>query len=71
MEHNHEVLDNQEVTLVDVLDTVLDKGVVLQGNLLLTVADIDLVYIDLKVLISSVESLLEAGEKYDRKEAVE
>ncbi|PSL47085.1 gas vesicle protein GvpA/GvpJ/GvpM family [Salsuginibacillus halophilus] len=61
----HEVLNGQDVTLVDVLDTVLDKGVVLQGSLVITVAGIDLVYIDLKLLVSSVETLLNAAEKHN------
>lgn len=48
----------QEVTLLDILDGVLDKGVVLSGKLIISVADIDLVYIDLRLLVTSVETAL-------------
>jgi hypothetical protein len=45
-----------EVTLLELLDRVLDKGVVLTGDITLSVADVDLVYVGLRVLLSSVES---------------
>ncbi|MCK8817050.1 gas vesicle protein [Natroniella sulfidigena] len=47
----------QEVTLLDLLDRLLNKGIVLSGDLVLTVADIDLLYVGLRVLITSVENL--------------
>jgi hypothetical protein len=46
----------QEVTLLELLDRVLDKGVVLTGDITLSVADVDLVYVGLRVLLSSVEA---------------
>lgn len=52
-----DTLKNREVSLLDVLDSVLEKGVVLQGDLTISIAGIDLVYLDLRVLIASVETL--------------
>ena len=46
----------KEVTLLELLDRVLDKGVVLSGDVTLAVADVDLVYVGLRVLLSSVEA---------------
>ena len=46
-----------QVTLLELLDRVLDKGVVLSGDITLSVANIDLVYVGLRVLLSSVESM--------------
>jgi hypothetical protein len=46
-----------EVTLLELLDRVLDKGVVLTGDVTLSVADVDLVYVGLRVLLSSVEAM--------------
>ncbi|WP_173918092.1 gas vesicle protein [Halobacillus sp. Marseille-Q1614] len=51
---------NKEVGLIDILDTVLDKGVAIKGDLIISIAGIDLVYLDLRVLISSVETLVQA-----------
>ncbi|WP_022794399.1 gas vesicle protein [Marinococcus halotolerans] len=55
-----DTLKNREVSLLDVLDSVLDKGVVLQGDVTISIAGIDLVYLDLRVLIASVETLRQA-----------
>ena len=46
----------QELTLLELLDRVLDKGVVLSGDITLSVADVDLVYVGLRVLLSSVDA---------------
>jgi hypothetical protein len=46
----------QDLTLLELLDRVLDKGVVLSGDITLSVADVDLVYLGLRVLLSSVEA---------------
>ena len=47
---------DEELTLLELLDRVLDKGVVLSGEVTLSVADVDLVYLGLRVLLSSVEA---------------
>jgi hypothetical protein len=48
-----------EVALVDLLDRLLAGGVVITGDLTISLADVDLVHISLRALISSVEKLLE------------
>ncbi|MGP4039152.1 gas vesicle protein [Gracilibacillus sp. D59] len=57
---------NKEVGLIDILDVVLDKGVAIKGDLILSVAGIDLVYLDLRILISSVETLIESNKETAR-----
>ena len=42
------------VTLIDVLDRVLDKGVVVDGELVIRIADIDLIFIGLRLLVTSI-----------------
>ncbi|MFD4829337.1 gas vesicle protein [Streptomyces sp. SID4919] len=44
-----------ETALVDLLDRLLAGGVVLAGDITLGIADIDLVRVDLKALISSID----------------
>lgn len=51
------ITESKEVTLLEILDRVLDKGVVVSGDLVISLADVDLIYIGLKVLISSVETM--------------
>ena len=47
----------QQVTLVELLDRILDKGVVISGEITLAVAGIDLVEVGLLALIASVDRL--------------
>ncbi|MEI8186630.1 MAG: gas vesicle protein [Chlorobiaceae bacterium] len=48
---------NKEITILDILDRVLTKGVVITGDIVISVADIDLIYFGLRVLLSSVETM--------------
>lgn len=47
----------QEVTLADLLDRVIEAGVVVAGNAVISVAGIDLIYLDLRLLLASIETL--------------
>jgi hypothetical protein len=47
----------EQVTLVELVDRVLNKGVTLTGDITLAVADVDLVYVGLRVLLASVGTL--------------
>lgn len=49
----------ENVTLVELVDRVLGKGVVITGDVMLSVAGVDLVYVGLRVLLSSVATLEE------------
>jgi hypothetical protein len=46
------------LALIDLLDRLLDGGVVLTGDLVLCIADVELVHISLRALIRSVEEAL-------------
>jgi hypothetical protein len=46
----------QRIALVDLLDRVLATGVVVTGDVTISIADVDLVYISLQALISSVRA---------------
>ncbi|MBU8811007.1 gas vesicle protein GvpJ [Mycolicibacterium goodii] len=48
-----------DVALVDLLDRLLVGGVVIAGDLTISLADVDLVHISLRALISSVGTLME------------
>jgi hypothetical protein len=47
----------QQVTLVELVDRILDKGVVLSGDVTLAVADVDLVQVGLRALLTSVAAI--------------
>jgi len=50
---------DQRVALVDLLDRVLAGGVVITGEVTLSIAEVDLVTVSLRALVTSVSALLE------------
>jgi hypothetical protein len=52
---------DSRITLLDLADRLLGKGIVIRGDITLALADIDLIYISLQALISSVSTLDERG----------
>lgn len=53
---NAELLDSKEVSLCEALDRILHKGAVLFGEVTISVAGIDLVYLGLQVILASMET---------------
>lgn len=45
----------REVALLELLDRIVDHGVVLAGDITISVADVDLIYLGLRVMLTSVE----------------
>jgi hypothetical protein len=52
------ILDTKETSLLDVVDNALNKGVVLTGDLTLALAQVDLVYARLSVLLCAADRVL-------------
>jgi hypothetical protein len=48
--------ENQQVSLCEALDRILNKGAVIVADVTISVADIDLVYLSLQALLASVET---------------
>jgi gas vesicle structural protein len=46
---------SRDVPLVELLDRVVGNGVVLSGDIMISVADVNLIYVGLRVLIRSAE----------------
>jgi gas vesicle structural protein len=46
-----------EITLLELVDRALNKGVVIVGDITLSVADVDLVFVALRVLVASASTL--------------
>ncbi|HSE48859.1 MAG TPA: gas vesicle protein GvpJ [Terriglobales bacterium] len=51
-----------ELSLLDLLDHVLNSGVVIQGSLVISLAGVDLVYVGLNVVLTSVETAMRVVE---------
>ena len=51
------ITKSKDITLLELLDRILNKGVVVTGDIVISVADVDLIYLGLKLLLSSVETM--------------
>ena len=51
-----EALEESELSLLETLDHVLNRGLVIAGEITISVADVDLIFVGLNVLVSSVET---------------
>ena len=51
----------QATNLADILERVLDKGIVIAGDIKIQIADIDLLTIKIRLLIASVDKAMEMG----------
>ncbi|HEX8557956.1 MAG TPA: gas vesicle protein [Pyrinomonadaceae bacterium] len=49
--------EDDELSLLETLDHVLDRGLVIAGEVTIAVADVDLVYVGLNLLLGSVETV--------------
>lgn len=49
-------LEQSELSLLETLDHVLNRGLVIAGEITISVADVDLIFVGLNVMLSSVET---------------
>jgi len=54
--HDLENLDDEQLVLGDLLNHVLDRGVVIGGTVTISIADVDLLVLDLRLVLTSVET---------------
>jgi hypothetical protein len=52
------IIDQSETSLVDVIDNLLNRGVVLNADLILALADVDLIYLRLSALLCAADRVL-------------
>ena len=62
-----EQLEQADLSLLETLDHVLNRGLVIAGEITIAVADIDLIYVGLNVMVSSVETAHEVLRKRQTK----
>ena len=54
------VIQGERIALVDLLDRVLGGGVVIVGDITLSIAEVDLVRVSLRALVTSISGLMDA-----------
>jgi len=53
---DHPMTEEEHISLCETLDRVLNKGVVVAGEVVISVADIDLIYLGVQLVLTSVET---------------
>ena len=53
-----EIIERADASLLEIIDHVLNKGVMLQGEVILGVAGVDLIYLRLNALLCAADRLL-------------
>ena len=65
LESSDEIYEQEQLVLSDLINRVLDKGVVINAEIKISVADVDLIQLDLKLLISSIATLRQRAKRDD------
>jgi hypothetical protein len=52
------LFDESEATLLDLVDNILNKGLMVSGDVVLSLADVDLVYLKLSALLCAADKVL-------------
>lgn len=53
--------EEEHISLCELLDRVLTKGVVVRGDIVISLADVDLLYLGVQIILSSTETARRAG----------
>jgi hypothetical protein len=52
------LFESPDTSLIDLVDSLLDKGVVLDGEVVLGLADVDLIYLRLSLLLVAADRVI-------------
>ena len=53
----------QEITLLETLDHLLDRGVVIAGEATISIGDVDLLYLGLNIMLANVDAVIRTGRR--------
>lgn len=55
--------ESEDLTLLETLDHLLDRGVVIAGEATISIAGVDLVYLGLTVVLANVDAIVRTAKK--------
>lgn len=59
--HAARIIDPEDATVLDLIDNLLNQGVVLSADLILGLAEVDLIYVRLSALLCAADRILQRG----------
>jgi gas vesicle structural protein len=55
--------ETQEITLLETLDHLLDRGVVIAGEATISIGDVDLLYLGLNIVLANIDAVARSSQK--------
>ena len=55
--------EEQDLSLLETLDHLLDRGVVIAGEAVISIGDVDLLYLGLNIVLANVDALIRTTER--------
>lgn len=52
-----------EITLLETLDHLLDRGVVIAGEAVISIGDVDLLYLGLNIVLANMDAIVRTSRK--------
>jgi hypothetical protein len=54
---------DDELSLLETLDHLLDRGVVIAGDAVISIGDVDLLYLGLNIVLANVDAVIRTSNK--------
>ena len=55
--------DREQLVLVEALDHLLDRGVIIAGEAIISIGSVDLLYLGLNVVLANVDTIIRVSNK--------
>ncbi len=55
--------ETQEISLLETLDHLLDRGVVIAGEATISIGDVDLLYLGLNIVLANIDAVARSSQK--------
>lgn len=55
--------ETEDITVLETLDHLLDRGVVIAGEAVISIGDVDLLYLGLNIVLANVDAVIRTGRK--------
>ncbi|MCU1350717.1 MAG: gas vesicle protein GVPa [Acidobacteria bacterium] len=56
-------MSDEELSLLETLDHLLDRGVVIAGEAIISIGDVDLLYLGLNIVLANVDAIMRTSKR--------
>jgi hypothetical protein len=62
---DYSINETEHISLCEAIDRILNKGAVVVGDVTISVANVDLIYLGLRIMLSSIETARQVNTKME------